>query len=281
MGCVTRIPASVLVLAKNEEANIAECLQAVREFAEVVVVDSSSTDRTTDLALQHGARVVNFEWNGAYPKKKQWALDNAQLSHRWVLLLDADERVTPELATEISKTLRTPGDAGYFVGLDYFFLGKLLRHGQRVYKLILFDRTRGRFEEYDDLEATTMWEVEGHYQPRVDGSIGTLKSSLVHHDHDSLFNYFERHNRYSDWEAVLRHKPSAKKDVLRDGRAGHRTKEIFDALPFKSLAFFSYSYFIQRGFLDGRAGYHYALAKAFYYWQIRVKELELASRGAE
>jgi glycosyltransferase involved in cell wall biosynthesis len=278
---VSAIPVSVVVLTKNEEANLAKCLASVSEFSQIVVVDSQSEDRTLAIARAHAAEVVDFIWDRRYPKKKQWALENAPLLHDWILFLDADEEVSSALAREIRGIFRNPPrDTGYFVGLDYRFLGRTLQHGQRVYKLILFDRTRGRFEEHDDLDASNMWEVEGHYQPRIDGSVGTLASRLLHDDNDSLFHYFERHNRYSDWEAVLRRNSSGA-----NGRAAHeahvesRAKRVFGALPFKPLAFFLYSYVVRRGFLDGRAGYHYAVAKAFYYWQIRLKELELAERS--
>jgi glycosyltransferase involved in cell wall biosynthesis len=270
---VTPIPVSVLVLTKNEEANLSQCLASVSDFSQVIVVDSQSEDRTQEIARERGAEVVDFRWNGRYPKKKQWALDNVPFRHDWVLYLDADEEVTPELLIEIRDLIAGgPRHAGYFVGLDYRFLGRTLQHGQRVHKLILFHRARGHFEERDDLDAENMWEVEGHYQPRIDGSVGRLEGPLIHDDHDTLYHYFERHNRYSDWEAVLRRKANG-------GHATHlasRKKELFNALPFKPFAFFVHSYVIRGGFLDGRAGYHYALAKAFYYWQIRVKELELA-----
>jgi glycosyltransferase involved in cell wall biosynthesis len=273
------IPLSVIVLTKNEEANLAKCLRSVAGFDEVFVVDSWSTDRTAEIAQEHGAKVFGFDWNRLYPKKKQWALENLPFSHDWVLYLDADEEVTPALAHEIGALFESgPADAGYVVGLDYRFLGKTLHYGQRVYKLILFDRTRGRFEERDDLEATNMWEVEGHYQPRIDGSVGTSTSRLLHDDHDSLYHYFERHNRYSDWEATLRQKTRSN-GVPRDGtHLKSLAKTVFNTLPFQPVLFFLYSYVLQLGFLDGLAGYHYARAKAFYYWQIRVKELELAAR---
>jgi glycosyltransferase involved in cell wall biosynthesis len=273
------IPATVIVLAKNEEANLRKCIASAANFAEVFVVDSHSTDRTREIAVEQHAEVVDFEWNGRYPKKKQWALENLPISHDWVLYLDADEELTPKLAAEIRGVLEDkPRHSGYFVGLDYRFLGRTLRHGQRVHKLVLFDRTCGGFEERDDLDAANMWEVEGHYQPRISGSAGRLRSPLVHDDHDSLFHYFERHNRYSDWEATLRQKDHPDVHSTQEAELKSGVKSAFHALPFKSLAFFLYSYIWRRGFLDGRAGYHYALAKAFYYWQIRVKELELTGR---
>jgi glycosyltransferase involved in cell wall biosynthesis len=274
------IAVSVIVLTKDEEANIGKCIASAADFAELFVVDSHSTDRTREIAREQHAKVVDFEWDGRYPKKKQWALEHLPLSHDWILYLDADEEITPELAAEIRRLFEAePRHSGYFVGLDYCFLGQTLCHGQRVYKLVLFDRTRGGFEEHDDLGAAHMWEVEGHYQPRINGSVGRLRSPLLHDDHDSLFHYFERHNRYSDWEATLRQNENSDVHSTQETQLKSHVKIMFQALPFRSLAFFLYSYIWRRGFLDGRAGFHYALAKAFYYWQIRVKELELAERG--
>jgi glycosyltransferase involved in cell wall biosynthesis len=266
------IPASVIVLTRNEEANLPKCLASASAFSEVFVVDSASSDRTPEIATEHGAQLVGFEWNGDYPKKKQWALENLPFSNDWVLYLDGDEEVTTELANEIRAVLAKPKCAGYFVHLDYQFLGRMLRHGHHLRKLVLFDRRRGRFDEQDDLEAVNAGELELHFQPRIDGAVGTLGTALRHDDREPLFHYFERHNRYSDWEAVLRRKASG------NGGPSHAqspAKVLFNALPLRPLAFFVYSYVVRGGFLDGRAGYHYALAKAFYYWQIRVKELEL------
>jgi glycosyltransferase involved in cell wall biosynthesis len=265
----------VIVLTRNEEANLPTCLASAAAFDEVFVVDSHSSDRTPEIAAEHGARLVEFDWNGRYPKKKQWALDNLPFSNDWVLYLDGDEEVTPELADEIRAELWKPQCSGYFVHLDYRFLGRTLRHGHHLRKLILFHRTRGRFEEHDDLDAVNAGEIELHFQPQIDGRVGTLRSPLVHDDHDSLFHYFERHNRYSDWEALLRRNAARNGGSPRPSHAQSPAKAVFSVLPFKPLAFFVYSYVVRGGFLDGQAGYHYALAKAFYYWQIRVKQLEL------
>jgi glycosyltransferase involved in cell wall biosynthesis len=275
---MSKIPVSVLVPAKNEEANIEACLGSLHEFAEVVVVDSSSTDRTEEIARQEGARVVNFAWNGTYPKKKQWALENVDFAHPWVLLVDADEQVTPELAAEIRETLRMPRQAGYFAGLDYVFMGKLLRHGQRVYKLVLFDRTRARFPEHGDLDIDVTGDNEVHVHVVFAGRPGLLKGRILHHDHDTLFHYFDRHNRYSEWEAKLRLRGELpRRDELQPGVRGV-LKRAFAVLPFKGTLAFLAFYIGRFGFLDGRAGYHYAVAKANYYWQIRVKELEALER---
>ena len=277
----SRLPVSVIVLTKDEEANIAKCLRSVARFDEVFVVDSASRDRTAAIAERLGARVVPFEWDGRYPKKKQWALEHLPVSHDWVLYLDADEELTPALVDEIAALFSAaePAHAGYFIALDYVFLGRVLRHGHRVHKLALFDRRRGRFLDYPDLDATNMWEVEGHYQPAIDGPTKVLRHRILHSDHDSLFDWFARHNRYSDWEAVLRAKGALASG--REAQPGFRRalKRTFAHMPLKGTTSFLYGYVLRLGFLDGRAGFQFAVAKAFYYWQVELKLREL--RGAE
>lgn len=269
-------PVSVIVLTKNEELAIEACLASVTAsgtaFDEVFVVDSGSTDRTVELAEKLGATVVQFAWNGQYPKKKQWALERVPCRNDWVLMLDADEVVTPELAAEIAGLDLDGPVAAYDVSLDYVFLGRRLRHGHKVTKRVLLRRDRNRFPVVDDLGATNMWEVEGHYQPVTDGAVGRLRSSLRHEDREPLFHYFERHNRYSDWEAHLA--ATERKDVA---RARSRQGQLFDRVPFKPLAFFVYSYLVRGGWRDGAAGFHYAVAHAFYFWQISVKRRERAA----
>jgi len=275
-----KIPCSAIVMTKNEELNIGKCLTSLDQFAEVFVVDSHSTDRTCEIAERMGARVITFTWNGAYPKKKQWCLDNLPFSYDWVFYLDADEQLTLAAAQEISAEIGGQSKhSGYFIGYDYVFLGRVLKHGRRVYKLVLFDRRKGAFRVFDDLAAQNAGEVELHFQPGIDGSVGLLRNHIIHKDHDSLFHYFERHNRYSDWEAVIRANTDdrGKESYLGNRR---RLKSLFARLPFKGTLAFLDDYVLRRGFLDGYAGLQYAVARGFYYWQIGVKlqELRVAQR---
>ncbi|HKZ07038.1 MAG TPA: glycosyltransferase family 2 protein [Methylomirabilota bacterium] len=274
-----RVPVSVIVMTKNEEANIAKCLRALRAFDEVFVVDSGSGDRTCAIAADLGATVVPFTWNGRYPKKKQWCLDELPFRHDWVLYVDADEEVRPELTREIAEAVAgPPRHAGYFVGYDYVFLGRVLRHGHRVYKLVLLNRHKARFPERDDLDVANMWEVEGHYQPLVEGTTGVLRARMRHDDHDTLYHYFERHNRYSDWEGTLRAR-RALLDAHEPQPTGRRAlKALFARLPAKGLVAFLHSFVGKAGFLDGRAGFHYAVARAVYYWQIGLKTREARAK---
>jgi len=269
----THIPISVIVMTKNEEKNIEKCMRSLKAFDEVFVVDSRSTDRTCEIAKRQGAKIVEFRWNGKYPKKKQWCLENLPFKNDWVLYVDADEELYPETAEEIGAVIEAGQDcAGYFVGYDYAFIGKILKHGHRVYKLVLFERRRGRFLDYDDLDVANMWEVEGHYQPSIDGKTSVLRNRMLHNDHDDLYHYFDRHNKYSDWEAVLR-----KKNAIINANESQPfgrllLKRAFQAMPFKAVIAFLYSFVIKGGFLDGRAGFHFALARGFYYWQIGLKQ---------
>jgi glycosyltransferase involved in cell wall biosynthesis len=279
MSTTADIPVSVIVMTKDEEHNIVACLESLRRFQEVFVVDSASTDGTVELAREHGAQVVDFHWNGGYPKKKQWALDNLPFSHDWVLYVDADETVLPDLASEIAATVRNPGGhAGFFVGYNYVFMDRVLRWGRRVYKLVLLDRRAARFLDYDDLDAANMWEVEGHYQPEVGGPTRVLKHRMLHRDHESLFFYFARHNRYSDWEAVVRENGALVRSEEAQPPMRKTLKKVFDRLPFKGTVLFVFYYFVKLGFLDGRPGFNFALANSFYYWQIGLKQRELRSR---
>lgn len=274
---MTPIPASVVILTKNESANIATTIASVTSFDEVIVVDSGSSDDTASIAKNAGARVVQFSWDGGYPKKKQWSLDHAGARNTWVLLLDADERPTPALVDEIAKLFATgaPRVGAFDIDLLYRFSGQVLKHGHRVTKRSLLDRTVARFPDVDDLDAPGIREVEGHYQPQTPRGVGHLTGSILHDDRDPVSTWFDRHNRYSDWEAHLNLNRSKKRRI-----AGFRSArgKLFDTVPFKPGAFFVYAYLARAGFLDGRAGFDYAFALSHYYWQIGLKTRELRSR---
>ena len=271
------IPVSVIIMTKNEEANMEACLSRLDRFEQVFVVDSNSTDATCEIAKAHGAEVVNFSWNGQYPKKKQWCLENLPFRHEWVLYVDADEHMYPELAEEIARLLAAgaPEHAGYFVRFDGFFMGKVLRHGHFNLKLVLMRRDKARFIDVEDLDVASMWEVEGHYQPVIEGTVGKLRGRMLHRDFKSLYHYFERHNRYSDWEAKLRLRDALSKPDEAQLPGRRTLKYIFDRIPAKGPALFVFNYFVRLGLLDGWAGFNYAISRSIYYWQIEAKIAEL------
>ena len=270
-----KIPVTVLVQTKNEAVGILHCLESLRGFDEVIVVDSNSTDATSAISREWGAEVVNFTWNGEYPKKKQWQLDNVATRNHWILFLDADE--TPDAALlDALRTLPaspTSADpAAFNIRLDYVFAGKKLLHGHRVVKRALVRRNLVEFPVMPDLGAPGMGELEGHYQPNAHGEVASIAGRILHDDQDPVRTWFDRHNRYSDWEAYLRTDVTAKKVIA---KARSRQGKLFDRVPFKPLIFFAYAYLLRGGLLDGRAGLDYAIALSTYYWQIGVKTREL------
>ncbi|MFS2010029.1 glycosyltransferase family 2 protein [Azospirillum sp. CT11-132] len=286
---MTAIPVSVVVMTRDEAANLPVCLPSLARFAECFVVDSGSGDGTPDIALSHGAQLVPFRWNGRYPKKKQWCLNTLPFAHDWVLFVDADERPTAELVEEIGRLMAGssadgPSHAAYWIDGRPVVRGRPLRFGCWNRKLALLDRRRVRFPEQPDLDVASMWEVEGHYQPEVAGTTGRLRQPMDHDDAKPLSAWFDRHNRYSDWEAALR--ADGRMERLIDGEpdiapalskrmcgiAGRRTqKRLFQRLPGRPLWAFLHAYVLRLGFLDGAAGLDHALARAFYYWQVGFK----------
>lgn len=276
----TRLPLVVVIPTKDEAANIDSTVRAVVEHvAAVVVVDSGSTDDTAALARAAGADVVDYAWDGGYPKKKQWCLENVRTDLDWLLFLDGDERPTSELLDELRVVFATePDAAAYDIPLRYSFAGQVLEHGYTVVKRSLLDRTRCHYPAVNDLAAPGMGEQEGHYQPDAP-STRRLTGRIVHEDLDPLHTWFGRHNRYSDWEAWLEENPEVRAQVV-----GLKSKQgrLFQRMPGKPLAFFLYTYVARGGFRDGTAGLDYALALSFYRWQVAAKVREsqrLAARA--
>lgn len=273
-----KIPVSVLIQTKNEEASIEKCLAALSDFDEVIVVDSNSTDRTAEIASACGATVINFSWNGKFPQKKQWQLEHAPTRHPWILFLDADEYPSTELIAEIAAIVTDPSETrvAFDIPISYHFAGRELKHGHRVVKRTLLKRD---FNRYRDTGLTTLpviTELEVHYQPESEGPVGRTEGLLAHHDLDPVRTWFDRHNKYSDWEAYI-HADSAMMRTVRSFKSGQGQR--FDVVPCKPLVFWLYSYIVRRGFLDGRAGFDYAVALATYYWQIGLKRRELQRTG--
>src|SRR5438105_120057 len=139
---------SVLIPTRNERNNIGECIASVLWCDEIVVVDSGSRDGTAELARATGAHVVEFRWNGQFPKKKNWALENVPWKNEWVLILDADERITSELAVEIQQALRSSNADGFFIDRRFMFHGRWIKHGGYYpsWNLRLFRQAKGRYE---------------------------------------------------------------------------------------------------------------------------------------
>ena len=259
------IDISVVIFTKNEEANIEACLNSVEGFSEIIVVDSQSQDKTVKIAQDFGSEVVSFNWNGKYPKKRQWSLDSIEFRNSWILFLDADERMTDNLKRELIDFLEN--DSNHYsagsISLRYFFAGHELRFGQKPKKTVLLKLGSASYPQIVDLDAKGMGELEGHYQPIIKGKTKRFRSKLVHNDVDPISTWMMRHIRYADWEAHLLLNAKVKSQVDKSKGFG---ASLFHSMPFRPLGFFVYSYFFKLGFLDGRSGFNYAFAKSWYYW---------------
>ncbi|HZR18610.1 MAG TPA: glycosyltransferase family 2 protein [Verrucomicrobiae bacterium] len=219
---------SVLIPTLNEAANIADCLASVRWVREIVVVDSGSADGTPQIATQLGAQVVQFNWNGRLPKKKNWALENIPWRNEWVLILDADERVTPALAAEITSALANPSADGYFLNRRFLFMGKWIRHCGYYpsWNLRLFRHVRGRYEIMCESE-TRSGDNEVHEHVILNGRSAFLHKDMLHLAYPDIFTWVEKHNRYSNWEAQL----ETCRKAPRSGVPAERHWEWFRGLP--------------------------------------------------
>jgi glycosyltransferase involved in cell wall biosynthesis len=281
---VTRAPVSVLIPAKNEEANLPACLDSVRWAGEIFVVDSQSTDATARIAQDAGARIVQFHYQGG-PKKKNWALENLPFANEWVLILDADERVPPELAYEIQQCVGRPdGFDGYYLNRRLVFLGRWIRHcgWYPSWNLRLFRHRLGRYETVQ-VNAPQTGDNEVHEHVVLNGKAGYLRHDLLHHDYKSLFHYIERHNRYSDWDSAvyfdLRRQPVWTRDPLHGPlRRKRLLKRLWVRLPFRPLLRFLYMYVLRAGFLDGSAGLHFCLLSSIHEYHIGLKMKERSAR---
>lgn len=198
-----KIPVSVLIPAKNEESNLPACLESVARADEVFVVDSQSSDRSIEISTNYGANVVQFYFNGRWPKKKNWSLDNLPFRNEWVLIVDCDERITPELWDEIASVIQDPNYNGYYLNRRVFFLGQWIRYGGKYpdWNLRLFKHKSGRYENLNTEDIPNTGDNEVHEHVILDGKVGYLKNDILHIDFRNIYHWLERHNRYSNWEA--------------------------------------------------------------------------------
>lgn len=228
---------SVVVVTLNEESNIGESLRTVDWADEIIVVDSFSNDRTREIARRYTDRIYRIEKKG-FGELKSYALSKASCD--WVLSLDADERVTPELEREIRKTIEKPSFEGYAIPRKAYFLGRWMRHGGWYpgYVMRLFKRGRGRFT--NDLVHETVF---------IDGKVGKLKQDLLHYTDPDLAHYLEKLARYTSLAAL---------DLKNRG-------ERFQPLHLlRPLLAFLKMYVTRAGFLDGIHGLVLSLLSSFY-----------------
>ena len=282
-----KLPITVIVAIKNEAKNLPKCLNSLRErFQKVILVDSNSNDGSDEIALRYGVELVQFQYVGGYPKKRQWALNSLDILSQWVLLLDADEEITDELFGEISaKDLGTTSTSAFYITKQFHFLGRELKLGGFSHSAILLFKKDCAFFEELVLDVPDSLDMEVHERLVVKGITGRLRNPLKHEDFKGLEAYINRHNKYSTWEARLRFSFLSSKlyggssitpDLFGDTQQRRRFfKLIAMRIPFESWAWFIYHYFLRLGFLEGRPGLIASQIRASYISQVRAKIYEL------
>ena len=243
---------SVVVICFNEEAILDKCLAAVQWADEIIVLDSFSTDRTVEIARQYTTRVFQNEWQG-YAHQKTLALSHA--SHSWILSLDADEVVSPELAEEIRSVLaREPDLAGYRVPRMTFYLGRFLRHcWYPDFKVRLFQKALGRWSEH-----------EVHESVLLEGSSGKLEHPLLHYSFPSIQDHLRTIQQYTSLGAA---------SLAHSGRSFSLAR-LLGSPPFMFLQ----QYIGKRGFLDGIPGLVASVLSAFHEFVKYAKLYELTRK---
>jgi glycosyltransferase involved in cell wall biosynthesis len=280
MSETTKAPVSVLVPIKNEAANLRKCLDSVKWADEIFVVDSQSTDGSLEIAQEYGAHVVQFYFNGTWPKKKNWALENLPFRNEWIFILDADEVLPPEAQEEFTRAIANAGQiVGYWINRHFMFMGRWLRHSYYPnWNLRLFRHSLGRYEKLTDAD-THSGDNEVHEHVIVQGPTGRLRCEMDHYAFPSVEVFVEKHNRYSNWEARV----SADRGLagsaaqIRSGTVERRRKLklVSQHLPCRPLLRFLYIYVWQKGFLDGWEGYYFARMHAMYEFLSVAKTYEL------
>jgi len=272
------VPVSVVVLTRDEEPNIRRCLASVAWASQAVVVDSGSTDGTVPIARSLGAEVIEQPWLG-FSAQREFALRLPSLRYDWVYFVDADEWVSPQLASEIAAHMRAPSCVGFAHRLRLVFQGTWIRHcgwyrGSWVVRLV--DR---RFTRYDS-------KLVGE-RACVDGPIRRLCNDIVDEDQKGLETWLHKHVRYAQLEAQRRN-TLALSHRLRTLRSSHvgetrpliRTvlkDVVFPSVPAKPVVLFIFMYVIRLGLLDGRVGLRFCFYHAWYEATVTALQINAAA----
>jgi glycosyltransferase involved in cell wall biosynthesis len=260
------VPLTVVVLTRDEEVNIARCLDSVGWADQVVVVDSGSTDDTVQIARSWDANVVEQAWLG-FSGQREFALRLPEVRHDWVYFVDADEWVSPQLAAEIAARLESPRCAAFSHRFRLVFLKTWIRHcgwysGSWIVRLV--DR---RYTKYGG-------SIVGE-RANVDGAIGRLANDIVDEDRKSLARWLHKHVSYAELELERRGQPIPLRERMRAFRSRDKTDTrplarvilkdvVFPSVPARPLAIFLYMYVVRLGLLDGRAGLYFCFFHAWY-----------------
>ena len=269
---------SVLILTHNEAVNIGRCLDSLQACDDIVVLDSYSSDTTLHVCEQYPVRTFERQFD-TFAGQRNWAIDNVPFKHAWVLHLDADECMTPDLHRELLDVVSRDEMSAYLLANKLIFMGRWIRHASMYpyYQARLLRIGESRFVQ------------TGHGQtlgPTMRG-VGTLREPYLHYNFSKgISDWLSRHNRYSSDEAkrIASLRMPWSKAIIGAFRGATRQerqqarKRLADSLPARPLWRFLYLYFLRRGFLDGGPGFHYCMLMAIYDYLIVLKTKEVRSQ---
>lgn len=269
----------VAIPVKNEARNLRGCLEAIgAEFGQrIVILDSGSSDGTAEIARTWGAEVVDFKWDGKFPKKRNWFLRNHKPATEWVLFLDADEYITEEFKQEVAEAIKRPDIDGYWLNYSVYFMGQKLKGGYPLKKLALFRVGAGEYEKIEEDQWSKL-DMEVHEHPILKGAVGEIRSRIDHRDFHGISHYVTKHNEYSSWEAA-RFLSSIDGQDQSNLTWKQRIKYRLMRSPFVGIVYFFGSYVFMGGFRDGSRGLAFALMKLAYFTQVYCKIVERISQG--
>ncbi len=263
---------SVLILTYNEESNIQGCLKNLTFSDDIIVLDSFSSDQTEHLVKQSGVRFIQRPFDN-YASQRNYGL-SLEFKYNWILMVDADERITSSLKEEIRRVIQVKNNpiSLYRIRRKDYFMNKWIRHssGYPTWFGRLFKRGCVRVER----------EINEEYY--TEGKVGFLKEHMDHYPFNKGVNYwFERHNKYSEMEAIKLKEENLK--ALEMSNFFHKDpmvrRKVFKSfayrLPFRPLLTFIFLYVFKLGILDGLPGFHYSVMRSFYEYQIDLKMKEL------
>jgi glycosyltransferase involved in cell wall biosynthesis len=263
-----KLPVTVVIPVLNEATNLRRCLEQLERFAEIVVVDSDSTDRTITIAEEFETTIIRFKWDGRFPKKRNWFLRNHAPQTPWVLFLDADEVIDDKFCDELDKVLPTTRHNGFWITYDNWFMGKRLKFGTPNRKLALFRVGAGEYEQINENQWSLL-DMEIHEHPVLSGSIGEIQSRVEHFDHRGLNDWMRKHVEYAIWEAKrweqLQLDHSARRLSSRQG-----LKYRYLNRWWLSVVYFLDNYLRRGGLFDGYRGFVHAIMKSLYFWQVHL-----------
>jgi len=233
---------SVVIATKNEEKSIRRCLESVKWADEIIIVDDMSNDKTIEIAKQYTSRIIINDSKGRFHKNKNIGIENA--AYEWVLSLDADEVITPELALEIKNAIKNSNKLGYYINRKNYFLNKWVR-GCGWYPDYIIRLFR---------KGTTYWPIEIHDTPKIEpkDKVGKLKSSLIHYSYSSFGQYFEKFNYYT---TIL-----SQEEKEKSVRINRRNFILYFFI--KPLYWFTRKYLLLEGYKDGFIGFFISLSSA-------------------